>query len=234
MVVSWSLGSIAATILQCVPIVGSWDKSVHAKCIDSNAFWMSYSISNILTDVMVLALPMPQVLKLHLDLRERILLCGVFLMGGFVTVASILRATAVHNSLHIQSDSTWNFIPRGIWTLIEANVGIICASLPILKRPIGSLLSRFFGPMTAGQSSDTWYSDGPPVHRTLQVPPRRGTILEEGIWPVHNHRQRDWQWAATDSDLELLHKKDMDSGPYLGGVLRKDSWTVTTEQARVP
>ncbi|KAK6412043.1 hypothetical protein LTR95_018022 [Oleoguttula sp. CCFEE 5521] len=232
-VVSWSLGSIAATILQCIPIAGSWDKSVHAKCIDSNAFWMGYSISNILTDVMVLALPIPQVLKLHLDLRERILLCGVFLMGGFVTVASILRATAVHNSLRNQSDSTWNFISRGIWTLIEANLGIICASLPILKRPIGSLLSRLFGPMSAGQSSDTWYSDGPPVHRTLDLPPRRGPFTPGGMQPVRNHRQGDWQSAARDSDIELLHTKGMDSGPYLGGVLRKDSWTVTTEQARV-
>ncbi|OQN97528.1 hypothetical protein B0A48_16681 [Cryoendolithus antarcticus] len=232
-VVSWSLGSIAATILQCIPIAGSWDKSVHAKCIDSNAFWMGYSISNILTDVMVLALPIPQVLKLHLDLRERILLCGVFLMAGFVTVASILRATAVHNSLRNQSDSTWGFIPRGIWTLIEADVGIICASLPILKRPIGSLLSRLFGPMSAGQSSDTWYSDGPPVHQTLEVPPRRGPFTQGGMQPVRNHRQGDWQSAARDSDVELLHTKGMDSGPYLGGVLRKDSWTVTTEQAGV-
>ncbi|KAK6431846.1 hypothetical protein LTR95_011988 [Oleoguttula sp. CCFEE 5521] len=222
-VTSWSLGSIAATIAQCVPIAGSWDKSIHAKCIDSNAFWMGYSISNIFTDVMVLALPIPQVLKLQLNIRERMLLCGVFLMGGFVTVASILRATAVHNSLRNQSDNTWNFISRGIWTLIEANVGIICASLPILKKPIGSLLSRFLGPIITGQSSDAWYGSGPPVNRSLTAPSR--------TQPVRKSGQDDFQWAARDSDVELLNENVMSNKPHHGGVLRKDSWTVTTERA---
>ena len=35
------------------------------------------------------------------------------------------------NSLANKSDTTWNFIDRGIWTLIEANSGIIGACLPV-------------------------------------------------------------------------------------------------------
>ena len=51
-----------------------------------------------------------------------------------VTLTSILRVTAVANSVRNQQDQTWNFIQRGIWTLIEANLGIICACLIVLKR----------------------------------------------------------------------------------------------------
>jgi hypothetical protein len=51
-----------------------------------------------------------------------------------VTITSVLRVTAVANSVHNQQDQTWNFIQRGIWTLIEANLGIICACLIVLKR----------------------------------------------------------------------------------------------------
>ena len=33
-------------------------------------------------DVMVLALPIPEVLRLRLKLREKVMLCSVFLLGG--------------------------------------------------------------------------------------------------------------------------------------------------------
>lgn len=42
-------------------------------------------------------------------------------------------------------DQTWNFIQRGIWTLIEANLGIICACLIVLKHPTQRLLRSCFG-----------------------------------------------------------------------------------------
>lgn len=40
---------------------------------------------------------------------------------------------------------TWNFIDRGVWTLIEANLGIIAACLPVLRQPMGKLFPRIFG-----------------------------------------------------------------------------------------
>jgi hypothetical protein len=63
--------------------------------------------------------------------------CDIDLLTYFlssVTITSILRVTAVANSARNQQDLTWNFIQRGIWTLIEANLGIICACLVVLKR----------------------------------------------------------------------------------------------------
>jgi hypothetical protein len=62
-----------------------------------------------------------------------------------VTGTSILRTTSVEDSLKNQADITWNFIERGVWTLIEANLGIINACLPVLKQPLGRLFPRLFG-----------------------------------------------------------------------------------------
>ncbi|KAF5574009.1 integral membrane protein [Fusarium pseudoanthophilum] len=144
-VVGYSIGGIAATIWQCVPIKGAWDKSVDAKCIDSNKFWVAYAVLNILTDVMVLALPIMPIVRLQTSRREKLLLCCIFLLGGFVTITSILRVTSVSNSLRNKKDMTWNFIDRGVWTLIEANLGIIAACLPVLRQPLGKLFPRIFG-----------------------------------------------------------------------------------------
>ncbi|KAK3614611.1 hypothetical protein LTR56_027141 [Elasticomyces elasticus] len=133
--ISWTIASVAATIWQCTPIKGAWNSSVPHTCIDTSMFWMAYAVSNILTDAIVIVLPIPEVLKLNLNQRNKIMLCSVFLLGGFVVLCSIMRIIAV---IHDDKgkDITWDFVPRNIWSLVETNVGIICACLPVLKTPI--------------------------------------------------------------------------------------------------
>ncbi|SPQ24843.1 a5c6638c-0012-41a1-b479-01199bd3c0c7 [Thermothielavioides terrestris] len=171
-VVGYSLGGIGATIFQCVPIRGAWVKNSGATCINSDQFWVAYAVLNILTDVLVLALPVGPIMSLHLRWRERFLIWGVFMLGAFVTVSSILRVASVQNSLKNIQDQTYNFIPRGIWTLVEANLGIISACLPVLKPPLSALFPRLFGSTgkkstaparsegsrPGGQSNDPWSS----------------------------------------------------------------------------
>ena len=46
---------------------------------------------NILTDLMILSIPMPLVWKLQADVWRRLSLAFTFLLGGFVVFASIYR-----------------------------------------------------------------------------------------------------------------------------------------------
>lgn len=81
-IVAWSIGGVGATIWQCIPIEASWNKNIDGNCIDSNKFWIAYAVMNILTDVMVLVLPIPSIMRLQMSMRDRLLLCCVFLLGG--------------------------------------------------------------------------------------------------------------------------------------------------------
>jgi hypothetical protein len=81
-IVAWSIGAVGSTIFQCVPIAGAWDKTVDATCINSDIFWVAYAVLNILTDVMVLTLPIAPIMGLQLSTRNRVMLCAIFLMGG--------------------------------------------------------------------------------------------------------------------------------------------------------
>ncbi|KAM0738705.1 hypothetical protein ACQRIT_006442 [Beauveria bassiana] len=128
-VVLGSVGSICATIFQCVPVAGAWDESIEAKCIHFGHFWVANSVMNILTNVIMIALPIPMVQKLKLGKHDKAMLFGLFLLGGFVTVTSILRTTSVQHPLKNRMDITFDFITRGIWTLIEANLGTIIPCL---------------------------------------------------------------------------------------------------------
>lgn len=81
-IVAASTGSIFATIFQCVPVAGAWDRSISAKCINSGKFWVAYAVMNILTDVMVLVLPLPLFASLSLGRRDKTMLYSLFLLGG--------------------------------------------------------------------------------------------------------------------------------------------------------
>jgi len=73
-----------------------------------------------------------------------------------VCVTSILRITTL-NIATSHKDTTWNSIASSMWTVIESNLGIICASMPALKRPISilfpSLFARVKETITGGKKS---------------------------------------------------------------------------------
>jgi len=81
-VAAWTIATVGATIGQCVPIQGAWNKTTKATCINSDVFWVAYAVGNIITDAIVLVLPIPSVLSLKLNRRDKVLLCGIFLLGG--------------------------------------------------------------------------------------------------------------------------------------------------------
>jgi len=76
-----SLG-VCVTIFQCTPISGAWDFTVEdRRCIDYVTYLYASSAVNVATDIVLCVLPLPHLWKLHLPLRERVVLC-VLLAGG--------------------------------------------------------------------------------------------------------------------------------------------------------
>nr|KMM68404.1 hypothetical protein CPAG_04731 [Coccidioides posadasii RMSCC 3488] len=156
----WAVAALLATIFQCLPIEASWDKSIAHKCINKNAFWYGFAVTNTSLDFILLLLPIQPVLKLHLHWKEKVGLLGVFALGTFVCITSIIRTTAVaQTTTGRKKDITWDFIPRSVWTLVEANTGIICACLPILKGPLGRLFPRLFH-LSTGKGTNNRYGSG--------------------------------------------------------------------------
>jgi len=72
-----------------------------------------------------------------------------------VCITSILRMTTL-NASSKSLDQTYGTLNSTIWTTIEANTGIICACLPMLKAPLTALFPNLF-PRGTYEGS---YSDG--------------------------------------------------------------------------
>jgi hypothetical protein len=81
-IVGSGVATASTTVFQCVPFERSWDKNVEGTCIHSSEFWLANAVLNILTDVVVLALPIREVSKLQLKLQEKIMLHGIFFLGS--------------------------------------------------------------------------------------------------------------------------------------------------------
>lgn len=67
-----------------------------------------------------------------------------------VCIVSIARVVAVANSAELKKDVTGNFIPRSTLTMVEANVGIICACLPMMQQPLSMFFPRLFRASSSG------------------------------------------------------------------------------------
>ena len=82
-IVTSGVAYIVATIFQCTPVSGFWDRSTKPLyCINCEIFWKSYALLNIITDFAILALPISQVVKLRLPRMEKLGLTFIFALGA--------------------------------------------------------------------------------------------------------------------------------------------------------
>ncbi|KAI1979614.1 hypothetical protein LOZ53_006315 [Ophidiomyces ophidiicola] len=138
-VAAYALVSIIVTLFECAPMARVWDRSIPGACINFTAFWYMNAAWNISTDLLIFLLPMPLIHTLSLPTRSKIGLTAVFAMGLFVCATSILRMKSLDVSSKSPDPSHGTLIST-MWTTIEANTGIICACLPMLRIPLAQIL----------------------------------------------------------------------------------------------
>lgn len=91
-----TLSSIAVLLVNlfgCTPISGSWDRrpSDHSICITTPAFYYCSEISNAFTDLLLIVLPIPILVRLQLRWQVKLGLVAMFTMG-FLWVRYFLSA----------------------------------------------------------------------------------------------------------------------------------------------
>ena len=76
---------VLTDIFQCVPVHAFWDfhsKGIAtSKCMNTITFSIGAGVSNLVTDVMVLCLPMPMVWSLRTTRVQKVILTGIFMLG---------------------------------------------------------------------------------------------------------------------------------------------------------
>ena len=84
-VVGWGIGSSIANIFQCDPFEATWtpelQKDEDTWCTSTEAVWYSSGIVALVTDAILLTLPIPLVYKMQRPLKDKLLLYMIFGIG---------------------------------------------------------------------------------------------------------------------------------------------------------
>lgn len=103
------------------------------KCFQPTILWVFSAAINLLTDVIILLLPIPTLLGLRVPISKRLALVGIFSVGIMAIVASCVRMWI----MALWSESIRNSSRFGaellLWGQVEVNAGIVSASVPFLR-----------------------------------------------------------------------------------------------------
>jgi ABC-type Mn2+/Zn2+ transport system permease subunit len=127
-----------------------------SRCLEITTIYKSIAIPNIITDVILVILPMPYMWRLHAPLVQRIVLLFMFTLGTSIAIVSTVRLVIfLHIPAATAQDVTHNFREVVIWSVVELNVAVICACLPSLK-PLVSFagLNKIFTLTEFGESNN--------------------------------------------------------------------------------
>ncbi|TVY80510.1 Satratoxin biosynthesis SC1 cluster protein, partial [Lachnellula suecica] len=134
--------TLFTTIFLCVPVNAFWKMNkAGARCINLTFLWFFNAATNILTDVVIILLPLPAIMALKLSTKQKIGLMIIFMLGIFGCLVSILRLRSIYTTSH-SKDVPWDGVGSAIWSNIEVNVVIICASLPTIKPLVSKIFPR--------------------------------------------------------------------------------------------
>lgn len=81
-VVGSSVAIMFAAIFACSPVRSAWDLTVPGTCIDRPALYQWTAILGAVTDILVLAVPIPIVVTLQVSLKQKIALVAAFSIGA--------------------------------------------------------------------------------------------------------------------------------------------------------
>ncbi|EOD52742.1 cfem domain-containing protein [Neofusicoccum parvum] len=150
----YAIAFVLVSVFQCKPIKYAWlqwDDEHEGTCNNINAQGWSSAALNVILDMIVIILPLPQLWQLQLNKRKKFLLLLMFSVGFFVTIVSILRLQVLieFGSTH---NLTWDYTAVGYWSTIEIHVGIICACMPAMRSLLMHCIPKVMGQTTRDKS----------------------------------------------------------------------------------
>ncbi|KZM24673.1 hypothetical protein ST47_g4191 [Ascochyta rabiei] len=149
--VYWVWGSIVFCVLYgitfvllisftCSPAHGffhifdvAWRSQHELTCRDEGAIIVAVAAISTVQDFIICLLPIFLIWNLRISKTQKFALCGIFALGLVTCICGILRTYFATYVYYYTYDITWYAYYGWIWTALEADLAVICASAPALK-----------------------------------------------------------------------------------------------------
>lgn len=129
-------------IFTCTPVVGTFrlfditwmiKHGGELTCRDEGAIIVSCAIVGSIQDLLICIMPAMLVWDLKMSTRQKTAVCAIFGVGMISCVCGILRSYYAAYVYYRTYDITWYAYHGWVWTALEADFGVMCASAPALK-----------------------------------------------------------------------------------------------------
>ncbi|KAH7021377.1 uncharacterized protein B0I36DRAFT_275940 [Microdochium trichocladiopsis] len=159
----FGLSFVLAALFQCWPFSYNWtrwnDRDNQGHCVNYSAIAWANAAVSIALDFWMLYLPMSQVRSLNLDLKRKIAIGAMFVVGTFVTVVSIIRLASL---LQFSSSEnvTYDYTGISTWSTVEISTGVICACMPSMRLILARFWPNLFASKAVASSGAPYYNRG--------------------------------------------------------------------------
>ncbi|KAJ4411547.1 hypothetical protein N0V91_001332 [Didymella pomorum] len=119
------VASVTTVYIGCRPFARHWQ--IHpdpGDCVVGNIWLITYEVSNILTDLMLMALPFTLICSVHVPITQRLRVMALFSIGIFLVAISIIRIVQGKDS-RVQRGHT-------LWASLEVLLAVIVAVTPTI------------------------------------------------------------------------------------------------------
>ncbi|KAL2850188.1 hypothetical protein BJY01DRAFT_136012 [Aspergillus pseudoustus] len=217
-VVLWLVTMELVMGFECRPIARlwekpweSWDSTVEVGCLGLVAFGRFTNITNLATDLWILALPLPIIFGLQISTTKKIGLSFLFSMGLATCGVSAARLNVLVT--RGSSDFTYASVPLRILSVWEPLGGILCANLPICHKLIWGAIRRVTGHSSSspsGSASTDLSECTPSWPRCWYALSRFARVRQKTDLQLN---------AATDSRVAFYRESDALESAEVGGIV---------------
>ncbi|EGE86577.2 integral membrane protein [Blastomyces dermatitidis ATCC 18188] len=142
------------------PIGAAWDftpplyrPAYNYHCTDRFTVTFAASILNAVLDFLTMLVPIPIGWQLQLPISQRLAVIAIFCVGAIVVAASCVKTGYIVTAMGESYDEQFDAYPLWIMSIVEIDLGIICASAPALRPLISRYIPKAFGTMSRSRFS---------------------------------------------------------------------------------
>jgi len=135
---------------------------------------MAESLINVIVDFILVFIPLPYIWRLNTSLAQRFIFGGIFALGIFTSVVSIIRLVIFYGVPPSDQDRAHSLRDIILWSIVEINIGLTCACLPSL-RPLLRLVNParpILAPRNERKNTDSSSLEQPPSKQSARLHPR--------------------------------------------------------------
>ncbi|KAI1214559.1 uncharacterized protein F4807DRAFT_466157 [Annulohypoxylon truncatum] len=139
-VAAWCVAFFFAFLFECghdFSRIWSSETEFLTRCSYTLHLVLILCITDFITDLFIIFIPVPLVLRLNLSTSKKISVCLMFLLGGVTVVVSLIRfimmAGSFVGNFDITDDNILGVTACMYWGMVECGVGVFAACLPTIQ-----------------------------------------------------------------------------------------------------